>query len=103
MAAAWLPVIDNLDLALDHAAADPGAIVEGVRLVRDQALTVMSRFGFPRFDDTGKPFDPLRHEAVAAIESDQPPGTVVATVRPGYGSDETILRPASVIVAREPD
>ncbi len=30
-AAAFLPVIDNLELALDHAAADPGAIVEGVR------------------------------------------------------------------------
>src|SRR5690349_14002181 len=37
VAAAFLPVIDNLELALAHAGADdPGAIVSGVRAVRDQ-------------------------------------------------------------------
>ena len=47
-AAAFLPVIDNLELALNHAAADPGAIVEGVRAVRDQAVNVLERLGYPR-------------------------------------------------------
>ncbi|MGA8519538.1 MAG: nucleotide exchange factor GrpE, partial [Pseudonocardiaceae bacterium] len=28
VAAAWLPVLDNLDLALDHADADPSSIIE---------------------------------------------------------------------------
>ena len=41
----WLPVLDNLDRALEHAGADPGAIVEGVRAVRDQAVDLLSRRG----------------------------------------------------------
>src|SRR5712691_1018643 len=40
VAGQWLPVVDNLDLALEHAASDPPAIVEGVRAVRDQALDI---------------------------------------------------------------
>src|SRR3954451_2643743 len=43
VAAQWLPVVDNLDLALEHAADDPSAIVEGVRAVRDQALDLLAR------------------------------------------------------------
>lgn len=100
VAAEWLPVLDNLDLALEHASADPGAIVEGVRAVREQALGVLARLGFPRRDDEGLTFDPARHEAVAAIPTpDAPAGTVVRVIRPGYGEEERQLRPASVVVA----
>jgi molecular chaperone GrpE len=109
--AAWLPVVDDLERALDAGAAtatatgtaaDPVAdpVVEGVRAVRDHALGLLDRLGFPRFDDLGERFDPVRHEAVSAIEADAPPGTVVATVRPGYGRDDQILRPAAVVVAK---
>jgi molecular chaperone GrpE len=76
--------------------------VEGVRAVRDHALTVLERLGFPRFDDVGRPFDPVRHEAVSTVEGGGPPGTVVAAVRPGYGVEPEILRPAGVLVARAP-
>jgi molecular chaperone GrpE len=100
VAAEWLPVLDNLDLALEHASADPEAIVEGVRAVRDQALAVLARLGFPRREDEGVAFDPARHEAVAAVPTpDAPAGTVVRVLRPGYGEEERQLRPASVVVA----
>src|ERR1700748_27813 len=66
----WLPVIDNLDRALEHSSADPAAIIEGVRAVRDQALGVLGRLGFPRReDDEGAAFDPARHDAVAARDA----------------------------------
>jgi molecular chaperone GrpE len=99
VATAWLPVVDDLERALAHA-DDDGALVEGVRAVWEEALAVLARLGFPRFDDIGRPFDPQRHEAIATVESDEPPGTIVATVRPGYGAPDVILRPASVVVAR---
>jgi molecular chaperone GrpE len=100
VAAALLPVLDNLDLALDHADADPQTIIDGVRAVRDQAISVLAGLGYPRHDDTGEPFDPHRHEAVGVIEDPQaPPGTVVRVVRPGYGDGADQLRPASVVVA----
>jgi molecular chaperone GrpE len=100
VASAWLPVLDHLELALTHATADPTAIIEGVRGVRDQALTVLAGLGFPRRDDVGTTFDPARHEAVAASPvHDVPAGTVLEVVRPGYGEGERQLRPAAVVVA----
>jgi molecular chaperone GrpE len=101
VAARWLPVLDNLERALDHASSEPDQIVEGVRAVHQQALAILADLGYPRRDDeTGKAFDPAHHEAVSTIaDEDLVPGTVAHVVRPGYGSDGEILRPASVVVA----
>ncbi|HEY1675616.1 MAG TPA: nucleotide exchange factor GrpE [Streptosporangiaceae bacterium] len=98
----WLPVIDNLDRALEHSSADPAAIIEGVRAVRDQALGVLGRLGFPRReDDQGAMFDPARHDALAARDAaGAADGSVVEVVRPGYGEGAHQLRPAQVVVAR---
>jgi molecular chaperone GrpE len=104
VAAELLPVLDNLDLALAHAEADPGGIVEGVRAVRDQAVGVLTRLGFPRQDEVGVPFHPARHEAVSVTAgSDAPDGTVVQVLRPGYGDADHLLRPAAVVVAKKAD
>ncbi|MET9127153.1 nucleotide exchange factor GrpE [Streptomyces sp. NPDC004528] len=100
-ASAFLPVLDNLELALTHAGADPDAIVEGVRAVRDQAVNVLELLGYPRHAETGVPFDPARHEVVGVVQDpDTPPGTVAEVLRPGYGDGERQLRPASVTVAK---
>jgi molecular chaperone GrpE len=103
VASMWLPLVDDLERALEYAGSADDALVAGVRAVYEQALAVLERLGFPRFEDLGKPFDPTRHEAVGAIGSDAPPGTVAATTRPGYGSETDMLRPASVVVARRPE
>jgi molecular chaperone GrpE len=103
---AFLPVLDNLDLALQHADADPRSIVEGVRALRDQALAVVAGLGFRREDETGVPFDPTRHEVVGVVEtegSEVAPGSVAAVVRPGYGAPGHQLRPAAVTVAQRPE
>jgi molecular chaperone GrpE len=100
VARAWLPVVDNLELALEHANGTENALVEGIRVVLDQALDVLARLGYPRFGAVGERFDPLLHEAVGSIEADAPPGTAVAILRPGYGTEQEILRPATVVVAK---
>jgi molecular chaperone GrpE len=99
-ASVLLPVVDNLDLALEHAAADPRSLVQGLLAVRDQAVNALAMLGFPRRDDLGVHFDPSRHEAVGSDPgADAAPGTVVAVVRPGYGEGDRQLRPAAVVVA----
>jgi molecular chaperone GrpE len=101
VAAEWLPVLDNLDLALEHVGDEPSPMVEGVRAVREQALGVLARLGFPRRSDEGAAFDPSRHEAVAVLPSPEAPaGTILRVVRPGYGTEERLLRPAAVVVAK---
>ena len=102
VAADWLPVLDNLDLALAHAGADPGAIIDGVRTVRDQAAGVLQRLGFPRRDDLGAVFDPSRHDAIGSrAGTDAQAGTVVEVLRPAYGEGDHQLRPALVVVAKD--
>jgi molecular chaperone GrpE len=101
VAARWLPVLDNLELALQHATAEPGSIVSGLEAVRQQALAVLADLGYPLRDDLNEPFDPSRHEAVAVLPAtDAAPGTILQVVRPGYGSDQRPLRPAAVVVAK---
>ncbi|MEV6894781.1 nucleotide exchange factor GrpE [Kribbella sp. NPDC051137] len=100
--ARWLPVVDNLELALQHAGPEAQQIVEGIEAVRNQALAVLAEYGYPRFDDVGKVFDPKLHDAVGTVASpDSEPGTVVHVVRPRYGDGDKVLRPAGVIVATE--
>jgi molecular chaperone GrpE len=99
--AAWLPVLDDLERALEHADAEPGAVIEGVRSVLEQAREVIARLGYPRRDDQGAPFDPALHEAVSTIaDPDAAEGTVVHVLRPGYGGEQKQLRPAQVVVAK---
>ena len=98
----WLPVVDNLERALAHAQADPDAIVDGVKAVRNQAVSVLAQLGYPRRDDDlGAEFDPARHEAIASREDPSAPeGSIVEIVAPGYGEGDRQLRPAQVVVAR---
>jgi molecular chaperone GrpE len=97
----WLPVLDNLDRALAHSDADPGSIVEGVRAVHDQALSVLAGLGFPRRDDLGTRFDPALHDAVASRpDPAAAEGSVVEVLRPAYGEGDSQLRPAQVVVAK---
>jgi molecular chaperone GrpE len=100
-AASWLPVVDNLERALDHASSsDLDQLVEGLRAVQQQALSVLADLGYPRREDTGKAFDPAVHEAVGTVADEElVPGTVASVVRPGYGVNGEVLRPAAVVVA----
>jgi molecular chaperone GrpE len=100
VAAAWLPIVDNLERALEHAEADPDAVIQGIRVVRDQAVNLLSSLGFPRHDEIDVPFDPQLHEAVSVVpDGDAPAGTVLQVLRPGYGEGTHQLRPAAVVVA----
>jgi len=100
VATSWLPVLDNLERALEHASSDPDSVVEGVRAVLAQAVGVLADLGYPRRDDNGRAFDPAVHEAVGTVSGEGlVPGTVAQVVRPGYGPDDKLLRPAAVVVA----
>jgi molecular chaperone GrpE len=101
----WVSILDNLDRALEHANADPVAMNQGVRAIRDQAVALLAKLGFPRQRaEPGESFDPSRHEAVATLpRADVAEGTVVGVVQPGYGVGARQLRPSSVVVATKPE
>jgi len=97
-----LPVVDNLERAIEHATTTAGTnpIVEGVQLVLRQFLTAFERLEVTPIEAGGQPFDPNLHEAISQQESDSPPGTVVQVLQRGYKSGERLLRPALVVVAK---
>lgn len=100
-----LPVLDNLDRALQAARSEPAtSLTTGVELIQRELLRVLERNGVTRYSALGQAFDPTRHEATArVIKADQSPGTVVFEEAPGYLLHGRLLRPARVAVAAAPD
>jgi molecular chaperone GrpE len=97
-----LPVADNLERAVQAAqqSGDLNSVVEGVTMVLRYLEDAMGRLGVERIKSLGQGFDPSQHEAVQQVESDEPAGTVVTEMTPGYRLSGKLLRPAMVAVAR---
>ena len=96
-----LPVKDNLERALLHAADDPEAIVEGVKLTLEQFDSSFKNMGVECVECQGKAFDPEFHEAMNQVESDEhEPNTVVGELLKGYQLSGRLLRPAMVTVTK---
>ncbi len=101
-----LPVIDNLERAIEHAGKteEAKAIAEGIALTLNGFLKVLEKFDVSRLDAKGEKFDPNLHEAVYQEESaDVEPGTVIAEFQKGYMMDGRLLRPSMVSVAKRPE
>ncbi len=99
-----LPVIDNLERALEHAdkKVEEG-IVKGVELVLRQFEQALERCDVKPVDALGKPFDPNFHEAISQIEStEHDPGSIAQVMQRGYTIGNRLLRPSLVVVARAP-
>ncbi len=99
-----LPVADNLQRAVSHAADAESPLGQGVQMVLKQLLGTLERHGAKPFDPKGQPFDPTFHEAMTQIPRDDvEPGTVVEVFQQGWMLHERLVRPAMVIVSRGAD
>lgn len=96
-----LPVKDNLERALLHAADDPQAIVAGVELILEQFDSTFKTMGVECVECQGKVFDPEVHEAMSQVESDEhEPNAVVDELQKGYQLHGRLVRPAMVTIAK---
>src|ERR671934_1037084 len=97
-----LPVLDDLERALDAAAEHEEAkLEEGVRLVHRSLGDLLAKEGLAEIETDGK-FDPHVHEALLSQPSDAEEGTVIEVVQKGYTLGDKVLRPARVVVAAPP-
>ncbi|NOQ51211.1 MAG: nucleotide exchange factor GrpE [Desulfuromonadaceae bacterium] len=99
-----LPVIDNLERAVEHAeqAESSEGLFEGVQMTLDQFSQVLTRFGVEPIESLGQLFDPALHQAMGQLETDEyPANTVAQQMQKGYQLNERLLRPAMVMVAKE--
>jgi len=96
-----LPVMDSLEAALANQGASPEALRDGVQLTLRQLAQALEKARITSISPAaGERFDPHRHQAMAAVESDSEPNTVVATMQKGYQLHDRVLRPALVTVAK---
>ena len=103
-AAELLPVKDSLELAVQNAGrGDAGSLKEGQEATLQLLSKALEKLGVSTIDPQGEPFDPARHEAMLAQESaTAEPNSVLKVIQPGYELNGRLLRPARVIVAKEP-
>lgn len=114
-----IPVVDNLERALQAAGVDPDsadegpadgpseevsardALARGVALVLRELRSALEGAGVEAYDPAGERFDPAWHEALSTRPGAEgtKPGTVVETLERGYRLDGQVLRPARVVVS----
>jgi molecular chaperone GrpE len=99
-----LPVVDNLERALESANQDDESLrvfIEGVELTLKSFQDVLVRYKVEPVDPKGQPFDPEFHQAMSMIEMpDEKPNTVVDVYQKGYTLNGRLVRPAMVVVAK---
>jgi len=99
-----LPVIDNLELALEHAEkqAECSQLLEGIEMTLKMFREVLQKHGLVPIGEEGEAFDPNIHEAMAQEERDDlEHGTVCKMYQRGYKLHDRLLRPARVIVSKK--
>lgn len=105
MAAQVVPVLDDLERALQAAGLDPegdseDGLAHGVLLVFRGLRETLRRNGIEQVDPTGEKFDPNLHEALSTIPVEgAESGTVAEVMQKGYRFGDQLIRPARVVVS----
>lgn len=104
IAAAWLPVIDNLERAgfasMEYKHEETKKIREGLDLILQQAKDAMESLGITEIKAKGETFDPNCMEAIMHVEEETAgENEVLEVFKKGYKRGEKIIRHAIVKVA----
>ena len=98
-----LPLVDNMDRAMEHAcnSDDFNAFREGLKMLQQQLLSCLQKHGVEQVEAVGKDFDPHVHEAMLQVESkEHDESKVVGEFERGYLLNGRLLRPSKVSVCR---
>ena len=102
MIKAFLPVLDNLERALETEQKNGtvGSLMEGLEIVLKQMLQTLASLGVEEIEAENKPFDPTCHNAMMQIPAceGQGKGIVAAVFQKGYKMGDKIIRYSMVQV-----
>ena len=99
-----LPVLDAFELGMIEAekTEESESLFAGFSMAVKQMESILQEYGLSKIDPTGNKFDPALHDAMGYENNDElEEGTVIRSIRKGYMIKDTLLRPASVMVARK--
>lgn len=99
-----LPVVDNLERAIDAANKDDEsqkAMLEGIELTLASFLSTLEKFDVKAVNPQDQPFNPELHQAMSMQEVEGvEPNTVIAVMQKGYELNGRLIRPAMVMVSK---
>ncbi|MDD5458772.1 MAG: nucleotide exchange factor GrpE [Phycisphaerae bacterium] len=98
---ALLPVLDNFEHSLQHAAKSDNVevVVDGVKIVYDQMLDILKSFGIAKIEALGEHFDPNLHQAMMQKEDrEKDENIVLEEFQKGYKINDRVIRPSRVAV-----
>lgn len=95
-----LSVRDSLEQTLSVENATLETLRDGVELTLRNLSKAFEKSGVQEVSPLGEKFDPHKHQAISAVESDQPANTIVQVFQKGYLLEGRVLRPALVAVAK---
>ncbi|WP_291321041.1 nucleotide exchange factor GrpE [Desulfonatronospira sp.] len=98
-----IPVIDNLELALEHGRKNEACkdLVQGVEMTLNLFYQVLDKNKLQQVGQEGQDFDPNYHEAMAQQErDDMDEGKICHVMQKGYMLGDRLIRPAKVLVSK---
>ena len=98
-AAQLLPVIDNLERALEAESDKESSMYKGVEMVMKQCAEIFAKLGIEEIEALGKEFDANVHNAVMQdSDPEKAENEITAVFQKGYRRGDKILRYAAVKV-----
>ncbi len=95
-----ITILDNFDLGL-RTLEKSGPVEKGIYMIRSQIEDILKKRGLEKIPiRSGDRFDPGTAEAIAEVESGEPPGTIIEEIEPGYRLYDKMVRPARVKVSK---
>ena len=98
-----IPTIDSIERAIQSTkeSQDFDALAEGVEMIYKGILSILEKRGVTPIEAVNKPFDPMQHEAVMHVESEEvPENNVIEAWQKGYMLHNRVIRPAMVSVSK---
>ena len=97
-----LPLLDDMDRALENVPEEQEEARKGMELIRDKFIKTLKQKGLEEMDSEGKEFNTDYHEAVSQIPAPEEDmkGKVVDVVEKGYFLNDKVLRFAKVVVGK---
>lgn len=100
-AEALLPVKDSLEMALKIEVPSVESLKEGVDMTLKQLVAAFERNRLVELDPKpGEKLDPMKHQAISMVPSEQEANTIVSVLQKGYMISDRLLRPALVTVSQ---
>ena len=94
-----IPIIDDIDRILELDGIKDQSMIDGINLIKDKFIGILSDFGVESYESINQNFDPEYHEAIMMKKTKKKTNTILEEYQKGYKYHDEVLRHSKVIVS----